>query len=149
MGTAFHYFFFEHNMIKSITCNVVPEAQRMAIVDKLFGIQYVLVLEPAVFRFAETLARKYKGAYWTFHTLGNGGFYMAPRSNTVFAVSCENGYEGKLSADALGIVSCLYAYSHLSFGDDEFAETCADQYHLLREFALCHVEAGAIMQVTD
>lgn len=136
-------------MIKTITSSVVPEAQRMSVVDKLFGIQYVLVLEPAVFRFAETLARKYKGAYWTFHTLGNGGFYMAPRLDTIFAVSCENGYEGKLSADALGIVACLYAYSHLSFGDDEFAETCAAKYHLLREYVFQHAEAKAILRAID
>ena len=136
-------------MIKSITNTIVPESQRMNVVDKLFGIQYVLVLKPAVFLFAETLACKYKGAYWKFHTTSLGGFYMAPRSDTIFSVSCENGFEGKLSADALGITACLYAFSNLSFGDGVFAETCADQYHLLREFALCHVEAGAIMQVTD
>lgn len=136
-------------MIKTIFNIVVPEAQRMNVVDKLFGIQYVLILEPAVFRFAETLASKYKGAYWTFHTLGNGGFYMSPRSDTIFAVGCENGFEGKLSADALGIVACLYAYSHLSFGDDEFAETCAAQYHLLREFVFQHPEAKKILRAID
>ncbi len=121
----------------------------MNVVDKLFGIQYVLVLEPAVFRFAETLASKYKGAYWTFHTLDNDGFYMAPRSNTIFAVSCENGYEGKLSADALGIVSCLYAFSALSFGDGAFAETCAAKYHLLREFVFQHPEVKQILRAID
>ena len=136
-------------MTKSITSSVVPESQRMAVVDKLFGIQYVLVLEPAVFRFAETLASKYKGAYWTFHTLDNDGFYMAPRSDTTFAVCCENGFEGKLSADALGIVSCLYAFSALSFGDGSFAETCAVKYHLLREFAFQQADARAILRATD
>jgi hypothetical protein len=121
----------------------------MAVVDKLFGIQYVLVLEPAVFRFAETLAPAYAGAYWTFHTTSLGGFYMAPRSGIIFAVSCENGYEGKLSADALGITACMYAYSHLSFGDDEFAETCAAKYHLLREYLFQHAEAKAILRAID
>lgn len=121
----------------------------MDVVDKLFGIQYVLVLEPAVFRFAETLAPKYAGGFWNFYEGSNGSFYMAPRSDKTFAVSCENGYEGKLSADALGIVACLYAYSHLSFGDGKFAEICADQHHLLRAFALGHAEASAIMQAID
>lgn len=136
-------------MIKSVTNTLVLESERMAVVDKLFGIQYVLVLEPAVFRFAETLARKYKGAYRTFHTLENGGFYMAPRSDTNFAVSCENGFEGKLSADALGIVSCLYAFSALSFGEGTFAETCAEQYHLLREYVFQATEARAILRAID
>jgi hypothetical protein len=136
-------------MIKSITNTLVPESQRMAVVDKLFGIQYVLVLEPAVFRFAETLAPAYAGAYWTFHTLDHGGFYMGPRLDTIFAVSCENGYEGKLSADALGMVACLYAFSALSFGNGTFAEACADQYHLLREYVFQHAEAKAILRVID
>ena len=147
-GRGFHIFF-SIPMIKSITNTNVPESQRMNVVDKLFGIQYVLVLEPAIFRFAETLAPAYTGAYWTFHTLGNGGFYMSPRSGTIFAVSCENGYEGKLSADALGIVACLYAFSALSFGDGAFAETCAEQYHLLREYVFQHTEAKQVLRSID
>jgi hypothetical protein len=135
--------------IQIITSQLVPTSERMNVVDKAFGIQYVLVLEPAVFRFAETLAHAYKGAYWNFHTISNGGFYMAPRSDTIFAVSCENGFEGKLSADALGIASCLYAYSHLSFGDDAFAETCANQFHMLREYMFQHPEVKAILRTID
>ena len=74
---------------------------------------------------------------------------MSPRSNTMFAVCCENGYEGKLSADALGIVACLYAFSNLSFGDGTFAETCAAKYHLLREYMFEHLEVRAILAATD
>jgi hypothetical protein len=74
---------------------------------------------------------------------------MGPRLDTIFAVSCENGYEGKLSADALGMVACLYAFSALSFGNGTFAEACADQYHLLREYVFQHAEAKAILRVID
>jgi hypothetical protein len=64
---------------------------------------------------------------------------MAPDSDTTFHVACENGFEGELSADALGITACLYAYSHISFVlGSALAQTCAEQYHLLREFALDH-----------
>ncbi len=136
-------------MIKSITNAIVPESQRMNVVDKLFGIQYVLVLEPAVFRFAETLAPAYAGAYWTFHTTSLGGFYMSPRSDAIFAISCDNGYEGNLSADALGMVACMYAFSHLSFGNGAFAETCAEQFHMLREYVFQHPEAKAILRAID
>ena len=148
-----------------ITCQLVPESERMAFVDKLFGISYVLKLEPTVFQFAEQLAADYNGGYWNFYALSNGGFYMAPRngpqapsSNAIFNVVCDNGFEGKLSADALGIVSCLYAYSNLSFGDGvasngatigTFAETCADHYHLLRECMFGHAEARSILRAID
>ncbi len=136
-------------MINSITNTIVPESERLAFVDKLFGIKYVLAFEPAVFQFAETLAHAYNGAYWTFHTLGNGGFYMAPRANTIFAVSCENGFHGSISAEAFGITACLYAYSHLSFGSCAFAEICATQYHVLREHMFEHAEATAILAAID
>ena len=102
-----------------------------------------------MFSMAERLAADYHGAYWEFITLSNDSFYMAPRSETLFAVSCENGFVGQLSADALGITACLYAYSHLSFGDGEFAQTCARHYHLLRDWAMAHVEAGAILRAID
>ena len=39
-----------------ITNTIVPESDRMAIVDRLFGIAYVLKLEPAVFSIAEALS---------------------------------------------------------------------------------------------
>jgi len=38
-------------------------------------------------------------------------------------------YDGAMSADALGITVCLYAYSSLSFGtESQFTNTCAQQY---------------------
>jgi hypothetical protein len=134
---------------KSITNTIVAESERLAHVDRLFGIQYVLKLEPTVFTMAERIAPNYSGAYWTFHAIGTGGFYMAPRFDTEFSISCENGYQGKLSPDALGITACLYAYSHLSFGGDRLAQTCAEQYHLLREYLFEHPEAKAILRATD
>ncbi len=131
------------------TITIVPESERMNIVDGLFGMAYMLKLEPAVFSVAEALAEEYTGGYWEFHDLSNGGFYMAPRHDTEFTVSCENGFEGKLSQDAFGIAVCLYAYSELSFVGDRMAQTCAQQYHLLREYAAEHPEASAIYWAID
>jgi hypothetical protein len=68
----------------------------------------------------------------------------------MYAVSCVNGFEGVLSADALGITTCLYSYSHLSFSSNEvFAEMCANHYHWLRAYMLEHKEAGAILRAID
>ena len=133
----------------SITRRLVPESERMAFVDKLFGLSYVLKLEPIVFRFAEHLAANYDYGYWEFFSLSNGGFYMAPRSDTVYNVSCDNGFEGQMTADALGVVACLYSFSNLSFGDGEFAEACANHYHWLREFAMDHAEVRSILRAID
>lgn len=133
----------------TITNTIVPESERLAFVDRLFGIQYVTKLEPTVFSMAERIAPDYFGGYWSFHELGTGGFYLAPRLDTEFSISCENGYEGTLSPDALGIVASLYAYSYLSFDDGPFAQVCADQFHLLREYAAEHPEASAIYRAID
>jgi len=133
----------------TITNTIVPESERMNIVDGLFGIAYMLKLEPAVFNIAEALASEYTGGYWEFHDLSNGGFYMAPRLDKGVMVSCENSYEGKLSPDAFGITVCLYAYSELSFRGDRLAKTCAQQYHLLREYVAEHLEASVIYRAID
>jgi hypothetical protein len=96
------------------------------------------------------MAPKYNGAYWEFYSLSNGGFYMAPSSDKHYQVNCDNGFEGVLSADAIGITACLYAYSHLSFSSNAvLAEICVNQYHLLRAFMLEHAEAVAIWGAID
>jgi hypothetical protein len=58
--------------------------------------------------------------------------------------------EGCMSADALRITACLYAYSHLSFvHKSQFTDTCIQQYHWLRDYALDHDEAGDIFRAVD
>lgn len=135
---------------QTISSRLVPETERMDFVDKLFGIKYVLKLEPTIFQFAEHLAApQYSGGYWQFYALSNAGFYMAPRTDTIFSISSDNGFEGQMSADALGVTACLYAYSHLSFTEGAFGETCAQHYHWLREYAMDHAEARAIIAAID
>jgi hypothetical protein len=74
---------------------------------------------------------------------------MAPQSCMRFAVRAENGFEGSLSGCALGITACLYAYSHLSFGNGDVAAVCAEQYDSLSAHALDHREAAAILAAID
>ena len=58
-----------------------------------------------------------------------------------------NGFEGSMSADAAGIAACLFALSHLSFQIPD--ESIARHFHLLRDFALEHAEASAILAAID
>jgi hypothetical protein len=132
-----------------ITAKIVPESQRMDAADKHFGIRFPLTVEPMIFQFATQLAKSYTGGYWNFHILSNGGFYMAPKLDESFEVTADNGFSGTMSAEALGITACLYTYSKLSFGEGKFAETCADHYHWLYEFAMQHPLAGAIRAAID
>jgi hypothetical protein len=134
----------------NVTRVLVPEDRRLAVTEKLFGMHFPLRLEPLVYTITERLTKDYQGGYWNFYTLSNGGFYMAPAGDRNFHVMCDNHFEGDLSADALGIVSCLYTFSNLSFaGPDAFADICSDHYYWLREFMLEHSEAEAILGATD
>ena len=133
-----------------ITRNVLPTHRRTQVTSELFGLNFPMKLEPLIFNLTDHIADNYSGGYWDFYTLSNGGFYMSPCSDEHFNVSCENGFEGHLSSDALGIVVCLYAYSHLSFsGQNGFDEVCAEHYHLLREFASAHSESRNIFSAID
>jgi hypothetical protein len=71
-------------------------------------------------------------------------------SEQVYSVSCDNYFSGELSADALGVTACLYAFSHCSFSRDEsFGRICALHYHWLREFMCKHPEVAAILGAVD
>jgi hypothetical protein len=137
-------------METTVTRELVPVAQRSHHVGQLFGVHFPMQLEPFIYSITERLSADYKGGYWLFYALGNGGFYMAPDSEKQFAVSCENYYQGMLSADALGIVVCLYAYSHLSFTPNEaLGRMYARHYHLLREHIFEHAEVAEILGAID
>lgn len=127
------------------------QEQRGPHAAKLFGIRFPLMVEPYTFDSAGALSEDYKGGFWDFYILSNGGFYMAPTGRERFHVACANGFEGDLSADAFGITACLYAYSLLSFAaaDEKLVEECTRQYHWLREYAAQHTEAPAIWRATD
>ena len=102
-----------------------------------------------VYGITDRMAEGYDGGYWDFYTLSNGGFYMAPAEDRIFHVKCQNMYEGDLSADALGITACLYAYSNLSFSLSDIAREYARHYHLLREYSMEHAEVREILGATD
>lgn len=131
-----------------ITSRIVPDAQRIAFTVRLFGVSFPMTLEPAIYGFASRLCPDYRGGFWRFHELSNGGFFMAPEGRD-FRVMCENGFDGTLSGEAFGITVCGYAYSNLSFREDAFAETCAEHYHSLLDFVRGHRDAAAIRSAWD
>jgi hypothetical protein len=132
-----------------VTRELVPEDQRLDTTAKFFGFHFPMQLEPVIYGITERMAEDYSGGYWDFYTLDNGGFYMAPAVDRAFHVTCNNQFEGDLSADALGITACLYAYSHLSFSNGRFARVCAAHFHMLRSYMFGHEEAREIIQATD
>ena len=139
----------EHSMDTTISRQLVADDQHTNLTADLFGVYFPLQLEPFVYAITSKLSEDYSGGYWHFYQLGNGGFYMAPDSDGQFQVVSENGHECFMSGGALGITACLYAYSHLSFGQGDFADVCGRHYHLLREFMFEHAEASDILRAID
>ena len=139
------------DLLPIITRTLIPVPERVPTTAALFGYEFSQQIEPYVYTVSREIAPAYNGGYWHFYRLSNGGFYMAPDMEHVFSVSCPmNFFQGELSADALGIVACLYAYSHLSFGQpNDFARVCAAQFHHLRNFAGFHPEAVGIFGAID
>jgi hypothetical protein len=135
----------------AITRTLIATPDRVTTTAKLFGYAFPQLFEPFVYTVARDIAPAYSGGYWRYYLLSSGGFYMAPDIDQIFDASCAGNYfQGKLSADALGIVSCLTAYSHLSFGKPEaFARICAEQFYLLRDYAGEHAEAEARFRAID
>ena len=133
----------------TVTRELVPDDRRMIITEELFGMAFPLQLEPVVYGITDRMAQDYTGGYWDFWTLSNGGFYMAPADDRTFHIKCQNMYEGDLSADALGITACLYAYSNLSFSLSDIAREYARHYHLLREYMVGHPEVSQILGAID
>jgi hypothetical protein len=78
----------------------LDDTLRVTYTANLFGVHFPFKLEPTIYGMADRLAPAYNGGYWHFYGLSNGGFYMAPATDAIFDVSCENGFDGKLSADA-------------------------------------------------
>lgn len=124
--------------------------QRLSVPAGIFGYHFGTRIEPDVFAMASRLSPDYCGGYWEFYLLPNGGFFMAPVADHGFLVCANNGYEGRMSAEALGLTACLYVYSNATFTQvGQLLDVCADQFHKVREFAIGHPEASEIFQAID
>ena len=130
----------------TITAERVPECERLQTLPRHFG-RYMILVEDAVYQFTRRLVSEYTGEYWTFYELSNGGFYMAPDSKPMRVYVDGNGFGNEMSADAIGITVCLFAFSHGSFQYPN--SSFARHYHLLREFACSHPEAALIAAAID
>jgi hypothetical protein len=127
----------------------VPETRRMAFLPALFGPRLMLIGERTVFEFMGWLSPEdYFGGLWVFFERHGQPLFLAPDTGRSFRISCEsNGYQGKLPAEAAGIVATLFALSHLSmrYNSDHLSEGYARLY----AYTAQHCEAGEIFQAID
>lgn len=138
----------EPELSNATPATVVPEERRMDFLPKLLSPTWLLRGENAIYDFMTQLSTDYGGGYWKFMERDGQPLYMAPDTDKRFRISWwGNGYEGKVSADAAGIIACLFTFSHLSmrFG----SEHLADAFERLRDYVFEHPESSAILSAID
>lgn len=130
-----------------IVAKDVPDGKRQDFLPWRFGSRHALRAESMLYDWMQQLSPDYIGAIWRFVNLSNGGFYLAPYGDTPMQVRWEdNGFDGKLSPNAAGIVATLLTLSHLSFAGHE---ELADAYQLLLDYAASHPENASIFRAID
>jgi len=124
--------------------------QRLFYPALIFGHHFGTRIEPDVFAMASRLSPDYKGGYWEFYRTEQGAFFMVPPAEHDYLVCSNNGYEGRMSAEAFGLTACLYVYSLATFTQvGHLLDVCAEQFHLLRDYAIQHPEASDVFQAID
>ncbi len=128
----------------------VPVRERMGCFAGLFE-DHFIDTENAVYSFAENIVVGYRGEFWDFYRLSNGGFFISPRKALLYDIMTSfasqmffgNDFRGEMSARATGLVVCIYAYEFMAKGTLE--QVFVTQSRLLKEYAVQHPERAKIM----
>lgn len=132
----------------TLAATLVAEDNRLLFLPSFFGPKYMLRGEALVYGWMNRLCEIYNGGYWQFYDTTNRACYMAPDMDSPVEISVDgNGFHGKMSADAAGIVATLFALGQLAQETRE--DHLIDFYHLLRNFAYKHPESSAIFRAID
>lgn len=120
--------------------------ERLAALPTYVGKAF-MAFEGTVFTLADRFVPSYKGGYWDFYKLSNGGFFIAPTGISdapIRVVSAMNFYEGKLSAEAIGVGLSLIALSLVGQ-----CEAATKTFEALYQFVLDHPERGELLKLLD
>ena len=137
----------------TLIVTLLPDEQRIGFWPQHFGsIPQWMTLEPHIFAWMDLFCADYCGGIWQFYTLSNGGAFIAPEPDgddvekwTLF--NPMNGNDVEMSAEAAGIAACLMAYSHHAMRTE--CDAMTEHYYRLRDYALQHPEAHAILRIID
>lgn len=126
---------------------LLPPEARLTCLPRHFGAQCIAV-ENAVYAMMRRLCPLYRGDYWDFYQLSNGGFYMVPTAAERYRLECDgNGFAGEFGANATGMGVCAMAYSQLSFWRG--GAHAAEMYYRLRDFIDLQPEARRLYALLD
>lgn len=133
-----------------IEAKKVPDNERMSFLPRVFGPDALSMVqnEARVYQWMEHLSPDYRGGYWEFYDLSNGGFFLAPAGDKRYRVQVKGNYfDGEMSAQAAGIVATLFTLGQVAAQTED--EHYIDAYHDLLEYASEHPERELILAAID
>lgn len=141
----------EHTESPLVTATIVADADRLDFFPTYFG-KYYMTGENLLYVHANRFVQGYQGGYWNFYTLSNGGFFAAlDTDKEQHVVVADNYCSERMSAEATGVVLMLFVLGRLLAAriPGSEADRFIDLYHKLRDFAVGHAEAQAILTAID
>jgi hypothetical protein len=130
-----------------ITASVVPGERRMDFLPQHFGERAMIKFEMSVYDWMGSLCPTYRGGFWNYVELSNGGAFMYPSGVESFAISVDgNGFSSTVGAEVAGIIATAFALNNMLWrGGDSLTE----KYEQLLEFIGEHPESVAIRRALD
>lgn len=131
-----------------LTATVVSTKRRMNVITRTFG-DLGPIVENTIFSLMDQFCSDYKGGYWEYYQLTNGGFFMAPSDHEYLRLDNPMNHASvDLSDEAAGIAICAMAYSHMLF-EWPHSDLLKNQYTWLMSYAAEHPEAVSIFRFLD
>ena len=131
---------------------LVKDSERLRFLPKYLD-RWMMKGENIIFSVMGKLSCDYNGGHWNFYELSNGGFFMAPSSDSQFNICVPGNHsESAVSPDAAGVIATLFALNQLMYIIPESSddlEKIVNFYYLLRDFAVEHQEGSKIISAID
>ena len=113
--------------LEPIIATLVPDEKRLDFLPRHLGTLCVRI-EALIFNILDQASPDYAGGFWEFYDLSNGGFYIAPQSDSRFRMKWDDNYfEGEMSAGAAGIAVTLFVLSTMSLNLN--SQRLAEKFH--------------------
>ena len=131
----------------SITATLVPDNRRLDFLPRHFGERSMLRLENSVYDWMGNLCPSYRGGFWNYMELSNGGAFMFPAGVDQFEIKVDgNGFDRKVGAEVAGIIATAFALNGMLWrGHDSLTE----KYEQLLDFISEHPESATIRRALD
>ncbi len=130
-----------------ITASVVPVERRVDFLPQHFGARTMIKFEMSVYVWTGNLCPSYRGGFWNYVELSNGGAFMHPTGLDEFQFTVKgNGFHGTVSAEVAGIIATTFALNGMLWRGWDSLNA---KYELLLEFIGEHPDAMTIRRALD